>query len=74
MKKVNWLDIEINVDQHKCPGAYWCVQATTYYEPHEAEHMCLRCWQDYYRKNGYEIDYTFDEEKWKEHLTYENKA
>lgn len=71
--EINWIQLEINIDKNLCPANYYCVQATTYYEQHEAERMCLRCWQDHYKERGYEIDYSFDGDLWKEHLELENK-
>ena len=56
MEKI-YINIDEKIDNHRCPGAYFCVQATTHYEKHEAERMCLRCWKDYCRENGYGIDY-----------------
>lgn len=52
-----YINIDEKIDNHRCPGAYWCVQATTYYEPQEAEHMCYLCWKQYCKDNGYKIDY-----------------
>lgn len=62
MKTIRIEEIDKNVEDHKCPGYFWCTVATTCYESHERERMCLRCWLDVMKENGVEILYEQNEE------------
>lgn len=35
MNKIKYEEIIENVDNHKCPGIFWCTVATTCYEDNE---------------------------------------
>lgn len=51
------INIDKMIDEHKCPSAYYCVQATTCYDEIEREHMCYLCWKEYCKENKIEITY-----------------
>lgn len=52
------INIDKEIDEHKCPGIYFCTVATTCYEEQVREHKCYLCWLSYCRENNIEIDYT----------------
>lgn len=51
------INIDKQIDNHKCPGLYICTVATTWYEPQVREHMCYECWKRYCKENNIEIIY-----------------
>lgn len=57
MSIINILSIEKAIDECKCPEPMICTVATTYYEQHTRERMCMGCWLKWCDKNGVEIDY-----------------
>ena len=54
MRKIN---IDKEIDAHRCPGFFLCTVATTCYEPWEREHKCYLCWRDYCKTHNIEISY-----------------
>lgn len=52
------INIDKEIDNHRCPGIYLCTVATTCYEDWEREHKCYLCWLAYCREHNIEIDYT----------------
>lgn len=61
MKTIRIEEIDKNVEDHKCPEYFWCTVATTCYELHERERMCLRCWLNVMKEKGVEILYEQNE-------------
>lgn len=57
---INIREIDKSVEDHKCPGYYWCTVATTGYDAHTRERMCLRCWLEVMNERNIEVVY--DEE------------
>ena len=51
------INIDKEIDAHRCPAIYFCTVATTCYEPHERENKCYRCWLAYCKEHGIEIIY-----------------
>ena len=51
------INIDKEIDNHNCPGSYYCTVATTCYETQKREHICYRCWLAYCRENNIEIIY-----------------
>ena len=51
------INIDKEIDANRCPAIYFCTVATTYYEPHERENKCYRCWLSYCKEHGIEIIY-----------------
>lgn len=49
--------IQQKIDVCGCPEASFCTVATTGYEKHQRERTCMKCWLEYCRRNGIEIDY-----------------
>lgn len=54
LKKIN---IDKMIDEHRCPGLYFCTVATTGYSPIEREHECYLCWKRHCKENNIKIDY-----------------
>lgn len=54
MKKIN---IDKEIDAHRCPGFFLCTVATTCYDEWEREHKCYLCWKDYCKTHNIEIIY-----------------
>lgn len=50
-------DIQKSIDECKCPEPMFCTIATTCYEQHERERICMKCWLEWCDKNGVDIDY-----------------
>lgn len=57
MDKIRRINIDKQIDNHKCPCSYFCIVATTGYDPIEREHLCYLCWKDYCKENDIEIIY-----------------
>ena len=55
------INIDKKIDEHKCPGLYFCTVATTGYTQIEREHHCYICWLQYCRVNNIEIVYGDEE-------------
>ena len=55
--KEEFVGIDKQIDEGKCPGLFWCTVATTCYPEWEREHKCYRCWKEYCKENEIEIDY-----------------
>ncbi len=51
------INIDKKIDEHKCPGLYFCTVATTCYTVQERENKCYKCWLAYCIKNNIEISY-----------------
>lgn len=51
------INIDKEIDNHRCPGIYLCTVATTCYTEQEREHICYRCWLAYCKKHNIEIIY-----------------
>lgn len=56
MEKIK-INIDKEIDNHRCPGHYLCTVATTYYEPTKREHKCYRCWLSFCKEHNIEIIY-----------------
>lgn len=54
LKKIN---IDKQIDEHRCPGVHFCTVATTGYTAIKREHLCYICWLQYCRENRIEITY-----------------
>ena len=50
-------DIDNAVENNKCPERMFCTVATTCYDTHKRERMCLKCWLEYCKSHNIEIDY-----------------
>ena len=57
MNTIRIEEIDKNIEDNKCPGRYFCTVATTCYEEHKRERICLKCWLDAMKENGIEILY-----------------
>lgn len=62
MDKIKIEEIDRNVEEHRCPGYFWCTVATTGYDTHTRERKCLRCWLNAMKERDIEIDYGLDDE------------
>lgn len=62
MDKIKIEEIDRNVEEHRCPGYFWCTVATTVYDTHTRERKCLRCWLNAMKERDIEIDYGLDDE------------
>ena len=49
--------IQKSIDMCRCPEPSFCTVATTMYENHTRERMCMKCWLAYCKRNNIEIDY-----------------
>lgn len=49
--------IQKSIDICRCPEPSFCTVATTMYENHARERMCMKCWLAYCKRNNIEIDY-----------------
>ncbi len=53
--------MEINIDKeinaHRCPTIGFCTIATTSYESLKRENMCYKCWLAYCKENDVTIVY-----------------
>ena len=61
MQTIRIEEIDKNVENHKCPGYFFCTVATTCYEPHTRERMCLRCWLDTMKERNIEVLYEIED-------------
>ena len=50
-------EIDNAVEKNKCPAPMFCTVATTCYDSHTRERMCLKCWLNYCKTNNIDIDY-----------------
>lgn len=51
------INIDKEIDSHRCPIICFCTVATTFYDQIEREHKCYLCWLDYCREHNIEIIY-----------------
>lgn len=51
------INIDKEIDAHRCPTILFCTVATTSYEEWERKHMCYLCWRDYCKEHNIEIIY-----------------
>ena len=51
------INIDKEIDNHRCPDIYFCTVATTCYTEQEREHICYRCWLAHCKKHNIEIIY-----------------
>ena len=51
------INIDKEIDAHRCPTICFCTVATTCYEPLEREHMCYKCWLQYCKEHNITIIY-----------------
>lgn len=51
------INIDKKIDEHRCPGLYFCTVATTGYDQQKREHECYLCWKRYCQENNIEIIY-----------------
>ena len=61
MTKIKIEEIDKAVEEHICPGYFWCIVATTGYDTHTRERMCLNCWLKAMKERNIEIDYGIDD-------------
>lgn len=52
------INIDEQIDKHRCPGLYFCTVATTGYTQQEREHECYLCWKSFCNANNIQISYT----------------
>lgn len=59
MKNLNIKIQDINkaVENNKCPTPMFCIVATTCYDFHTRERICLKCWLQFCKEYNIEIDY-----------------
>ena len=51
------INIDKEIDNHRCPEICLCTVATTCYEPIEREHKCYLCWLSYCKEHNITIIY-----------------
>ena len=51
------INIDKEIDAHRCPGFFFCTVATTCYDEREREHKCYLCWKDYCKEHNITIIY-----------------
>lgn len=51
------INIDKEIDAHRCPTIMFCTVATTYYDKWEREHICYKCWLAYCKEHNIEIIY-----------------
>ena len=51
------INIDKEIDAHRCPTICFCTVATTCYEPIEREHKCYLCWLAYCKEHNITIIY-----------------
>ena len=49
------INIDKEIDAHRCPTVCFCTVATTCYDPVEREHMCYKCWLAYCKEHNIKI-------------------
>ena len=50
-------EIDLAVENNRCPAIMFCTVATTCYDSYTREHICLKCWLQFCKENNIEIDY-----------------
>ena len=50
-------EIDNAVENYRCPEPSFCTVATTCYESHKRERLCLKCWLKFCKIHNIEIDY-----------------
>ena len=53
-------EIDSAVENNRCPAIMFCTVASTCYDSHTREHMCLECWLQFCKEHNIEIDYGCD--------------
>lgn len=53
------INIDRMIDKGICPEPSYCTVATTYYTIEEKEHICYKCWLQYCKTEGIEIEYEY---------------
>ena len=61
MNEIKYEEIKETVDNHSCPGMYWCTVATTCYEEDERKAICLDCWLKTMKERNIEVLYNEEE-------------
>lgn len=51
------INIDKEIDAHRCPGIFLCTVTTTCYTEQERENRCYRCWLAYCKEHDIEIIY-----------------
>ena len=51
------INIDKEIDAHRCPTIMFCTVATTCYDKWEREHRCYKCWLAYCKEHNIEIIY-----------------
>lgn len=51
------INIDEQIDKHRCPAMYFCTITTTEYDQQTKEHLCYLCWRNYCKENNIEIIY-----------------
>ena len=51
------INIDKEIDTHRCPTFMFCTVATTSYDVWEREHICYKCWLAYCKEHNIEIIY-----------------
>ena len=51
------INIDKEIDAHRCPTILFCTVATTCYGSIEREHICYKCWLAYCQEHNIEIIY-----------------
>ena len=51
------INIDNEIDAHRCPTIMFCAVATTCYNKWEREHICYKCWLAYCKEHNIEIIY-----------------
>ena len=51
------INIDKEIDAHRCPTIMFCTVATTCYDTWEREHICYKCWLAYCKYHNIEIIY-----------------
>ena len=51
------INIDKEIDAHRCPTIMFCTVATTCYDKWEREHICYKCWLAYCKAHNIEIIY-----------------
>ena len=51
------INIDKEIDNHRCPEACFCTVPTICYEPIEREYKCYLCWLSYCKEHNITIIY-----------------
>ena len=50
-------EIDSAVENNRCPAIMFCTVASTCYDSHTRERICLKCWLQFCKEHNIEIDY-----------------